>query len=285
MSVLSQFKEVVPPLSILCELLIVGGGGSALNISTAGRASGGGGAGQVKYWTNVKVNRGSPITVAIGAADNLSSFGEAIAGAGYQGGGDTSAGQGLAYTERGGGGGGAGHGTTASGYSNKGFGGGVFSYSSGYVEMSLPASGVATVESYGKDGGIGYTSITRAGGGGGGATGNGTDGTSTASGVGGAGLSNSITGSAVVYGTGGSSKRANADANGTNGSANTGDGGGGASRNTAGTSTGGLGGSGVVIIAYVDSYPEAAAITGTYTTPTRSGYRVYRFTGSGSITL
>jgi hypothetical protein len=46
------------------------------------------------------------------------------------------------------------------------------------------------------------------------------------------------------------------------------------------------GGSGVVIIAYPDTFPAITTISGlTYDQPTRSGYRVYRFTvGTGTIT-
>jgi hypothetical protein len=47
------------------------------------------------------------------------------------------------------------------------------------------------------------------------------------------------------------------------------------------------GGSGVVIIAYPDTFPALSSIAGglTYTQPTRSGYRVYRFTaGTGTVT-
>jgi hypothetical protein len=48
------------------------------------------------------------------------------------------------------------------------------------------------------------------------------------------------------------------------------------------------GGSGVVIIAYPDTYPAITTIAPglTYDQPTRSGYRVYRFTaGTGTITF
>jgi hypothetical protein len=51
--------------------------------------------------------------------------------------------------------------------------------------------------------------------------------------------------------------------------------------------SGGAGGSGVVIIAYPDTY-AAPAISGglTYTQPSRAGYRVYRFTGgTGTVTF
>jgi hypothetical protein len=49
---------------------------------------------------------------------------------------------------------------------------------------------------------------------------------------------------------------------------------------------GGNGGSGVVIIAYPNTYAAITSISGglTYDQPTRSGYRVYRFTnGTGTI--
>jgi hypothetical protein len=51
--------------------------------------------------------------------------------------------------------------------------------------------------------------------------------------------------------------------------------------------TGANGGSGVVIIAYPDTFAAPTAISGglVYDQPTRSGYRVYRFTsGTGTIT-
>jgi hypothetical protein len=52
--------------------------------------------------------------------------------------------------------------------------------------------------------------------------------------------------------------------------------------------TGASGGSGIVVIAYPDSYPVPTSISVglTYTQPTRTGYRVYRFTaGTGTITF
>ncbi|NDG03563.1 MAG: hypothetical protein EB119_10340 [Synechococcaceae bacterium WBB_34_004] len=69
--------------------------------------------------------------------------------------------------------------------------------------------------------------------------------------------------------------------NATAGTVNLGGGGGGAS-----SALGGAGGSGVVIIAYPNTYPALASIGAglTYDQPTRSGYRVYRFTqGTGTI--
>jgi hypothetical protein len=47
----------------------------------------------------------------------------------------------------------------------------------------------------------------------------------------------------------------------------------------------GAGGSGVVIIRYPDTFAAATATTGSPTITVAGGYRVYKFTGSGSITL
>jgi hypothetical protein len=72
---------------------------------------------------------------------------------------------------------------------------------------------------------------------------------------------------------------------GSNGTANTGGGAAGGSYNAG---NGGTGGSGIVIIAYPDTYPPLTSIGGglTYTQPTRAGYRVYQFTaGTGSVTI
>jgi hypothetical protein len=68
----------------------------------------------------------------------------------------------------------------------------------------------------------------------------------------------------------------------TAGSANTGGGGGGSGQG-AGT-TGGAGGSGIVILRYPDSV-TAATTTGSPTITVADGYRVYKFTASGSITI
>jgi hypothetical protein len=52
-----------------------------------------------------------------------------------------------------------------------------------------------------------------------------------------------------------------------------------------GTGIGGAGGSGIVIIRYADSYIAASSTTGSPTITTAGGYRVYKWTSSGSITF
>lgn len=152
------------------------------------------------------------------------------------------------------------------------------------------------------------------GGGGGGADAVGANGTLSTGGNGGIGRSSSITGSAVTYcggggggiftgavplvvtaGTGGSSIGGNGsigNANATNGAVNTGSGGGG-----TGTNVGvvGTGGSGILIIAYPDSYTNLVSVGAGLTcngsagntvpdTASRPGYKVYKFTaGTGTI--
>ena len=119
-------------------------------------------------------------------------------------------------------------------------------------------------------------------------------------GTGGAGQTNSISGSAVTYagggggggnvgtnggagGTGGGGRGAGGGLASVNGTPNTGGGGGGGGDGSQVIS--GAGGSGVVIIRYADSYPLATSTTGSPTITNPTGYRVYTFTASGSITF
>jgi hypothetical protein len=64
------------------------------------------------------------------------------------------------------------------------------------------------------------------------------------------------------------------------GAVNSGGGGGGGAGNVAGQA----GGSGVVILRYPDTFP-AATTTGTVTVTAITGFRVYTFTSSGTITF
>jgi len=156
----------------------------------------------------------------------------------------------------------------------------------------------------GSGNGAGSTNYGAGGGGGAGAVGG--NGNSTYPGNGGVGLQSSITGTATYYaggggggyysattgyrssgGLGGGGMGASSSVAAESGAANTGGGGGGGFNGPA-TINGGAGGSGVVVIAYPDTFPALTNIPGslTYNQPTRAGYRVYRFTaGSGTITV
>jgi hypothetical protein len=92
-------------------------------------------------------------------------------------------------------------------------------------------------------------------------------------------VSSSITGSSITRSAGGGPGNPPSA-----GGANTGNGGQG---KVAGGGGGGAGGSGVVIIAYSQNFDAAVSTTGspTYSSVSRSGYHVYTFTGSGSITF
>ena len=105
------------------------------------------------------------------------------------------------------------------------------------------------------------------GGGGGGAAAGGTGGVTTGTAPGSAGGTGQ---SPTLVGSAGAANRG------------TGGGGGASTTNTAGLN----GGSGVVIIAYPDAFP-AAIVTGSpaLDTTSRPGFRIYRFTGSGSFMI
>jgi hypothetical protein len=87
-------------------------------------------------------------------------------------------------------------------------------------------------------------------------------------------------------GGGGAGSGPGGGVSGTSGTANTGGGGGGAANdfnNAGSTGTGGAGGSGVVIIRYLDMFPVATATTGSPAYTLIGGYRIYKFTTSGTI--
>ena len=266
------------------EYLVVAGGGGG-----GSRFGGGGGAGGMLTSTlSVLASTGYTVTVGSGG-----SGGNTSPSNGAQGNNSTFA----SITSTGGGYGAAGD--TGNGGSGGSGGGaaGRFAGTGGSGIGGQGNNGASTVPpTYTYNGG---------GGGGAGAAGNNTVGN------GGAGSASSITGSSVTYagggggggssdsgGPGGSTNGGTGGSGGggtggqyagnggiTSGTANTGGGGGGGAY-SGGNGAGAAGGSGVVIIAYPDTYLALSSISGglSYDQPTRSGYRVYRFTGgTGTI--
>ena len=255
---------------ILADYLVVGAGGIGMGGSTYGGGSGAGG-GAVKTGSNYLLAPGASFTVTVAGTNSTNDSNGASSvlnlitavGGGYGLGGTPTGG---ANGISGGNGGGAMVGGSVTATYTGGTG------TDGFAGATVSNNG----SMYGYVGG---------GGGGAGGAGSGKNA--------GPGTSSSITGTAVYYGGGGNGQDYGgsgttgngATANGTAGAANTGAGGG------RGLSTGGWhmsGGSGIVVIAYPDTYPALTSIGGglTYNQPTRSGYRVYRFTaGTGTITV
>lgn len=294
----SLFSKVIVPI----EYLVVAGGGGGGGGNVGDGSSGGGGAGGLLTGSSTLVSLSTYLlTVGTGAAGGL---GSSNGGSSYS---LRNAANGSnsvfsSFTAIGGGGGRCQDGTAGG---NGGSGGGGAGGGS-----PLPGAGGSPTNGQGNSGGAGGNS-PYGGGGGGGAGGSGGNGGAT-SGAGGLGLANSITGSSIFYAGGGGAGAnkysvtsgasggssiggagGSAISNGGSGAANTGSGGGaggansGAGDGTAG-GNGGAGGNGVVIIAYPNTFPALTTIPGTltYDQPTRSGYRVYRFTaGTGTITV
>lgn len=230
-------------------LVVAGGGGGG---GPSGRG-GGGGAGGFRTSTGHAVTaQAYSITVGAGGA------GSSASGAVGTSGGDSVF---DTITSTGGGGGGTGPAGASRNGATGGSGGGAGDYS------GSGTAGTGTV-GQGSDGGIGMEAAPSYGaGGGGGASAVGQAGSSTKGGDGGAGTSSSISGSAVTYAGGGGGAAADAGATygvgGTGGggrgasngaavagTANTGGGGGGG--NDSGPNNGAAGGSGIVIIRYLN---------------------------------
>jgi len=259
------------------EYLVLAGGGSA----GMGYAGGGGGGGLLTSTLSVSASTAYTVTVAAGAPQQGTGLGS---GPSTKTASDSTFASITTY-----GGGNGNNDWNNDGGASGGSGGG------GNRNGSTPGRGVYPGSSYisatrqGYDGGVGTGDNYSGGGGGAGSNG--------AAGSGGIGINSSITGTSVGYGGGGAGwyrygpvsggsygggGSYTASPGGESGVQNLGGGGGGTDNNNYP----GKGGSGVVIIAYPDSSRALTSISGglSYDQPTRSGYRVYRFTGgTGTI--
>jgi hypothetical protein len=286
----NQITTAQPPAPTSVEYLVVAGGGGGGN----GTGAGGGAGGYQNSTLSVSASTG--YTVSVGGGGSGGVWG------GYGRGSNGSNSQFASITSIGGGGGGGGHtvgdGSVTAGLSGGSGGGGAAFYGSG--------PGGAGTSGQGNNGGNGEDWPPYVAGGGGGAGGAGSNGHATTyGGPGGSGSATSITGTSIYYAGGGGGGGGNYQDSGTtsggaggggNGAAwsataglggtNLGGGGGGqGGGDNFGGRSAGAGGSGVVIIAYPDSFRALTSISGlSYDQPSRSGYRVYRFTGgTGTI--
>ena len=267
-----------PPTYSVDFLVVAGGaGGGSSNMGA------GGGAGGFRTSTQT-VTASTVITVTVGDGGAGGSPGRGASGSN-----SSISGSGLStITSSGGGGGGTQTPSTLSG-SSGGSGGGATPGENTGGAGNTPS----TSPSQGNNGGN-NTGDRPGGGGGAGAVGG--NGTGSVGGNGGNGTASSITGSSVTYaggggggsylsgaGTGGTGGGGNGQTggNGGNGTANLGGGGGGTERSPAGN--GGNGGKGVVIL----SFPTASyssTTTGSPTVTTSGANTILQFNGSGSYT-
>jgi hypothetical protein len=277
--------------------LILAGGGSG---GTGYYGGGGGAGGYIESTVNFNLNVTYTVTVGTGGVGTTSQTTK-----GGNGGNSSISGSGFTtITAIGGGGGGSRNGDSTAGTgacngADGGSGGGVgFSYPG--TDVASSAGGGAGLQPASASGGngnkgagqkspaLGYR-MDGGGGGGAGAAGNPTNlGSNPGMSNGAVGLQSSITGSAIYYGGGGAGGiggqpggTGGGGATNTAGTANTGAGGGGGSGNNT---QGGNGGSGVVIIKYPDTFP-AASTTGSPTVTSITGYRIYKFTGTGTFAI
>jgi len=209
---------------------------------------GGGGAGGYRYGTGLGLLRSSNYLVTVGNGANAVTNTQGNKGNNSVFGTISATGGGIGGNSSGAGPGGSGGGSSRDGAAQAGAGN-----QGNYTPVEGYSGGTTSPMPYGGGGGGGGAEQPSAGAGAGGNGGGGAGG---------------------LY-----------QATATSGTSNTGGGGGGAGY--PGTSSG-AGGSGVVIIAYPDTFAAITTIPGTltYDQPTRSGYRVYRFTaGTGTITF
>lgn len=248
-------------------LVIAGGGGGSGNNGSGAGGDGAGGAGGYLYYGSLTPTTGKVFTgaytVTVGAGGNsaLATFNAGKGGnSSFSGSQITTI---LAY------GGGAAcygsSGTNPDSNGGSGGGGGANSPGSGGKGIYPGSSYISLSPRQGYDGGVSGGQYQPAGGGGAGGQG----------GIffAGAGISNTITGTAVLYAQGGGGIPATSNVN-------TGEGG---STNTTNDPRPGL--NGIVVVRYLDGYDAASSYTGSPNVIVSGGYRIYRFTGTGSITF
>jgi hypothetical protein len=305
-----SFSFISGQRTIPIEYLVVAGGGAGGDFfSGAGfnAAGGGGGAGGLIYASPANISSFTySYDISVGAAGVSTASSNTSGGLASSGANSTLSGTGITtQTAVGGGRGGAGNSGIAGAYvaANGGSGGGGVRPDGGGA-FATAGSGTANQGNAGGN----FNKDDGDGGGGGGATAAGQGGGNGSRG--GAGYSSSITGTSVVYAAGGGGgKGSSGEWVSSNGGSGVGGHGGAKTNNSVGGNAssfgcggggagsslgdngifakGGNGSGGVVIIAYPDTF-GAATIPGTltYDQPTRSGYRVYRFTaGTGTVTI
>jgi len=279
---------------VAADVLLIAGGGSG----GGGHYGGGGGAGGARTFAS----KLGITSVIVGGGGTGGAAGER----GGNGNNSSYVAIGTTYSSSGGGGGAGAYSTTNPGGGSGGSGGGGSLYQDNHLPGSGNAGSYTPAEGYAGGRGSSYSNAANSsggGGGGGGATGSGEDvyGNAGRGGFGGIGITSTATGSSVKYAGGGGGatwigsqesgiyadygggRGAFSDTAPTNGATNKGAGGGGARSYVSGAN----GGSGVVILRYLNFYTITVG-AGLTASPVNadagSGYKYTIFTaGSGNV--